>query len=588
MKTTCYSYIRFSSPQQAAGDSLRRQTEAAADWCKRNNATLDTSTTFRDLGTSAFKGNHRGEGNALGTFLRLVEQGKIAKGSVLLIENLDRLSRENPWDAVPLLCSIVNAGVTVATLSPSEMVYQRGRDLTPLILAVVEFGRGNNESEIKSSRCTAAWAEKKRQARAGKHVLSHNMPAWIEERNGQGPRKLEGATLHLIPERAAIVQRIYQLAAGGYGLCSIVKLFNQEKVPTMGKSGRWVRSYVAQILLDRRAIGEFQPHAGRNHPDGYKPDGEPIAAYYPAAVTEAEWYAARGAMLSRRNRRGRTGTYVNLFAGLLHDARDGSTYFRQVAGRQGSHALLMNSASREDKKVPCRTFPLDTFEKAVLSLLREIDPSEVLGRDTATDEVRSLTTQLHHIRLHRDALENELLNGDVAALARALRRVETQEQELAAKLADAQQRAAHPLSEAWGEVASLSSVLEGHPDNLREERATQSLLDLVERAPNPQDVRLRLREALRRIVEDIRLLIMPRGHDRLCAVQMWFAGGERHRDYLIVHRAAKSHGTPSAWFARSLASITAPGALDLRKKAHMKDLERVLLEMDLAEIINRA
>src|SRR5262249_35000017 len=151
----------FSSPQQAAGDSLRRQTEAAADWCKRHGVTLDTAMTFRDLGTSAFKGNQRGEGSALGAFLRLIESGKVDKGSVLLIENLDRLSRENPWDAVPLLCSIVNAGVTVATLSPSEMTYSRGRDLTPLILAVVEFGRGNNESEIKSSRCTAAWQEKK-------------------------------------------------------------------------------------------------------------------------------------------------------------------------------------------------------------------------------------------------------------------------------------------------------------------------------------------------------------------------------------------------------------------------------------------
>jgi len=36
-----YSYIRFSHPDQAKGDSLRRQTEAAADWCEHNHVTLD-------------------------------------------------------------------------------------------------------------------------------------------------------------------------------------------------------------------------------------------------------------------------------------------------------------------------------------------------------------------------------------------------------------------------------------------------------------------------------------------------------------------------------------------------------------------
>jgi DNA invertase Pin-like site-specific DNA recombinase len=566
MKTICYSYVRFSSPQQAAGDSLRRQTEAAADWCQRHGATLDTSTTFRDLGTSAFQGDHRKDGNALAMFLNLVEQGKVGNGSVLLIENLDRLSRENPWDAVPLLCSIVNAGVTVATLSPSEMIYQRGRDLTPLILAVVEFGRGNNESEIKSNRCTAAWQEKKRQARAGKHVLTHNLPAWIEERGGQGLRQLAGATLHLIPERAAVIRRIYRLAAEGYGLCSIVGLLNKEKIPPMTKSGRWVRSYVASILLDRRAVGEFQPRAGRGKPGGLKPDGDPIPNYYPAAISDAEWYAARGAMMSRRHLRGRVGTHVNLFSGLLHDAKDGGTYFRQVPGRKGSHPLLMNSASREGRAA-CRTFPLHTFEAAVLSKLREIDPREVLGRDDATDQVKSLTAELYQTRLQKSALEEELLKGDVRSLANALRKIEAKENDLAAKLAEAQRQAATPAGAAWEE--------------------TRSLLELLDSADVPQDLRLRLRGAMRRIVEDIRLVVVPRGHDRLCAVQIWFAGGERHRDYLIFHRPARgsrSSRIEGGWQAWSLADVADPGDLDLRKKKDAQALGRLLAALDLDEL----
>jgi hypothetical protein len=56
-----HSYIRFSTPEQAKGDSLRRQTELAEAYCRRNGLTLDTTLMLRDLGLSAFRGK-----NALG------------------------------------------------------------------------------------------------------------------------------------------------------------------------------------------------------------------------------------------------------------------------------------------------------------------------------------------------------------------------------------------------------------------------------------------------------------------------------------------------------------------------------------------
>src|ERR1700722_9937824 len=104
-----YSYIRFSTPEQAKGDSLRRQTEAASDWCKRNSTTLDTSTTFRDLGKSAFLGDHRSnpERHRLAVFLKLVQDGKIARGSYLILENLDRLFREHIQPALLLALNLL-------------------------------------------------------------------------------------------------------------------------------------------------------------------------------------------------------------------------------------------------------------------------------------------------------------------------------------------------------------------------------------------------------------------------------------------------------------------------------------------------
>src|SRR5262245_16545955 len=97
MQPLAYSYIRFSSPDQARGDSLRRQTEAAADWCRRHSARLDIATTLHDLGKSAYTGQHRKnpDRHALAAFLKLVESGKVPRGSFLVVESLDRLSRED-------------------------------------------------------------------------------------------------------------------------------------------------------------------------------------------------------------------------------------------------------------------------------------------------------------------------------------------------------------------------------------------------------------------------------------------------------------------------------------------------------------
>src|SRR5262249_12165564 len=141
-------------------------------------------------------------------------------------------------------------------------------------------------------------------------------------------------------------------------------------------------------------------------------------------------------------------------------------------------------------------------------------------------------------------LAAELRHGDIPVIAQQLRELKAEEKEVAAALGEAQQQAAQPLSETWHALATLSDAIS----------------DL--------DSRRRLRSAISRIVETIRLLVIPRGRDRLAAVQVVFAGGERFRSYIILHRPPLWIGTslrPGNWWARSLAEI-APGELDLRRR----------------------
>jgi DNA invertase Pin-like site-specific DNA recombinase len=566
-----HSYIRFSHPEQRKGDSLRRQTEAAADWCRRHNVRLDTSLTLHDLGRSAYTGAHRSnpDRNALALFLKLVEAGKVPAGSYLVIENLDRLSREHIRPALTLLLNLIEAGIRVVQLKPVEMIYDQDVEPMALMMAIMELSRGHSESAIKSERVGAAWSEKKERARRGEcqkatarmgdgsWVTTRRVPAWIEVRAG---------TPRLIPERAAAVKRIFDLACAGYGLASIVQRLTAEKVPALGPTGGWLRAYVAKILKDRRALGEYQPRGRAG-----APDGDPIKGYFPAVVSEEEWLAARAGAAQRRRMPGRVGSHVNVFAGLLRNARDGDRYHvgtrpdgRKRECKNPAQRVLINMSGVEGRAARY-SFPFATFEAAVLSMLREIDPHEILNGDDGPDETLALAGELAEVESSIVAISADLdAHGESPEQYRRLRQKEARKAELVKLLAEARQKAAHPLSEAWGEA--------------------RTLIDALDKAPDPQDARMRLRAALRRIVESIWLLPIGRGRDRLCAVQVWFAGGERHRDYLIYHRPplANAWGRwPGRWWARSLASVVRPGELDLRDQGHARQLEELLSAIDL-------
>jgi DNA invertase Pin-like site-specific DNA recombinase len=204
-----FSYVRFSTPEQRRGDSLRRQTEAAADWCERHGVSLDTSRTYHDLGKSAYLGEHRKNPDraALAAFLKLAEDGKVPRGSYLIIEALDRLTREHVRAGLMLCLGLIEKGIRIVQLSPSELVYDEKSDEMSLMLMIVELSRGHRESKRKSDLSGPAWRKKKAAAREG-GIVTERLPAWV---------KIEGGKLVLIPDRARTVRTIFRLAASGYG-----------------------------------------------------------------------------------------------------------------------------------------------------------------------------------------------------------------------------------------------------------------------------------------------------------------------------------------------------------------------------------
>lgn len=58
---TAYSYIRFSTPDQAQGDSERRQVQDSKEYAQRRGLILDDKLIF-DKGVSGYTGKNVREG----------------------------------------------------------------------------------------------------------------------------------------------------------------------------------------------------------------------------------------------------------------------------------------------------------------------------------------------------------------------------------------------------------------------------------------------------------------------------------------------------------------------------------------------
>ena len=117
MSTTpkAYSLIRFSRPGQIKIDSLRRKLEESRNYAQAKGFNLDESLTIEDEGLNTFSGEHKAK-VALGSFLEAVKNGYVASGSLLIIESLDILSREEMMTVLNLFNSIIAKGVSIVTL----------------------------------------------------------------------------------------------------------------------------------------------------------------------------------------------------------------------------------------------------------------------------------------------------------------------------------------------------------------------------------------------------------------------------------------------------------------------------------------
>ncbi len=407
-----FSYIRFSTPEQARGDSLRRQLAKAHEWCDERGLELDDS--LRDLGISAFKGANRDIG-ALGSFLALVQQGLVERGSILIVESLDRLSREHVLAAQARFLDLINAGIVIVTLADNQTYSTEGlrADPMPLIASIIVMMRAHEESKIKSERLGAVWAKKKAAARAEGRPLTSRCPEWLA---------IKGGKYIVREDRAEIVRSIFHMAVDGYGQRQIVARLNEANTPTWRGGQGWQTSTVSKILGGRLALGEYQPHSGT--PRMRKPDGNPIPGYYPAIVSEEIYWRARQASQARRVAPGPRGRGVtHLLLGLGKCARCGGPMhvINKGAKPKGGTYFICSTSNRKAGCENGARWRVDQIESRLIRGISYLDAAAVLQGEQPSaeyDRVDLLQTQLAEVEERRARLLGLVEDGDEGATAR--------------------------------------------------------------------------------------------------------------------------------------------------------------------------
>ncbi len=522
-----YSYIRFSSPAQMKGDSLRRQTEASEAYATDHGLYIDHSLHLQDLGISAYHGKNAEEGK-LAAFLTAIQTGRVQSGSTLLVESLDRLSRDQVTEALTQFLNIINSGITVVTLM-DKAVYNReiiNQNPGSLMMSIVWMMRAHEESATKSKRIGAAWAKKRRMAFESKTPRGKNCPNWLELVTGE-----DGKTQYVvIPERAALLVRMFELAAGGLGKRTIANILNAEKIKPWRGAEEWAESSLHFLLKWPAAMGIYQPC--RLDPETHRriPEGPPIEDYYPQVISNELWQRAQCRTQAPRGPR-RPSTH-NLFTGLVIDGNNGCKMHYNEKIAAGKKRPYLCTARIRPEGIKSQMWPYDEFEQTVLEHLRDLDWASLVHKGP-DQETAKLNAQIADGEMHLGKLD--------AGIERFLDELEDLP-EILRKSATA--RAAR-MAEQKEELQARLEELRRQRDQLRAARNSMTegvefFKDLIELG-DPQS-RLALQSEIRRRVKEISIRTEKTPKSKIAKMAIFFVNGAAT---WVVAQAASRERVPA-------------------------------------------
>lgn len=400
--TIAYSYTRLSTEKQLKGHGKKRQEEAIAKACQENGWTL-SDKGYSDMGVSAWKGRNKTEG-ALNAFMEAVRNGEVAKGSVLIVENVDRLSREDVDKSVRLMLDLLELEVDIFTLSDNKLYTNTSANkFMDLMVWGMSAQRAHAESEVKSDRVLKAKAANKERMRNGE-IVTRKCPAWFKV-NADKTAFLEQKKV------ANVVRSVFQMYSSGMGVKPIAIKLNEANVPYWGKHPEWTGNKVSNLLKNKAVIGICQPLKREGSKD--VPDGPPIENYYPPIIERELWDKCQHLKGVKKVFQGNLTTLpmANLFKGLLK-CECGSGVAMNSAVVKGKRYSSLRCSHLRTTKCKAPNWTYRHVEQILLMSLGKMDWDHFASKDASL--AASLRTKIDALEAKALSLKSDVDNATLA------------------------------------------------------------------------------------------------------------------------------------------------------------------------------
>lgn len=394
---TMFSYVRWSSKQQTAGDSFLRQTETARRVASEHGWRLIDLPP--DGGLSAWHGANRHKG-ALGLFLKRVQTGEIKTPCVLLVEKLDRFSRQDIDEVLPEFINLIKNGVEVFSSIENEHytpAILKSDPVSTVLKMLMAFYAANQFSKALSERLTRQKHGKYERAMNGELVNLGECIPFCFDYSPDGYR---------LNDRAETVRRIFKEYIGGKSMLGITRSLNADKIPTFRKGRGWGHSTVSKVLKDRHYIGEWR---------GVK--------YLPPVVSDETFNTVQRLLRQNKTRKGQRPSVANILRGLIYCKHCGDYMTQQTL--KGTFRYFRCTGLGRGVCSHHRMIRAGELEKDLLFTVLELNVHKLSGNGDAETAVKISELETAQVAVERqikklvavsDSVELDELTAKLTAL----------------------------------------------------------------------------------------------------------------------------------------------------------------------------
>jgi len=485
-------YIRWSTLNQEDGNSLERQKALAEAVAKTHGWTINPDEIHIESGKSAYHGRNRAQNGKLRHIEDRAARGELA-GKVLIVEAVDRLSRQEPLESLNLLVGLCKQGLTICEAG-TGIIYDTAKindNWANLIVALAKAGEAHDSSKLKARRITSTWRKTQEEGKTKTGDADPRLcPAWMEVIDGE---------FTVIEERADIIREMFRLSLQGYGLRHISDRSNEARETLGWPKAAWTIRTVSNMLHSRRVLGEYQP---QRRTDSYgREDVAPARKIYPEIVTPEQWHQVQASIASRKGTGGPRTKNVNV---LSHVCR--CTHRRVTIDEDGQERvsavpcgsrMSIRTHQRQRWQLVCADFARAgsckgnatfIYEHLLKGLLDNIShfvrAAPALPQDDTLARIALKRAEVQTMQKRLEKLADDVMLSDDqtlrAAYERFKERVKAAETELRALEGQRESKeAAIPSSEAINELEKLRANMEDVEVRQRMQVLIDGLVDAI-------------------------------------------------------------------------------------------------------------